>query len=55
MPQPASAAMTCSTVETVAPVALISRVQSAVRSTAFQRAGIIPSSSDMSERRNQIP
>ena len=55
MPQPASAAMTCSTVETLTPVSLAMTVHSEAGVTASQRAGIRPSPRLWSMRWNQMP
>ena len=54
-PQPASAAITCSTVETPTPAPFDSTVHSLVSETASKRAGIIWSRSLTSTRQNQTP
>ena len=54
-PQPDSAAMMCSMVETETPSAFSITVQSRDGVTLSQRASIRPSRSAMSVRRNQIP
>ena len=54
-PVPASAAITCSTVATETPAALLSRVQSVVSLTRSKRAGIRLSRSVTSTRRKRMP
>ncbi len=54
-PQPASAAITCSTVETVTPSRLRSTVQRRVSDTRSQRAWTIASRPVTSRRLNQMP
>jgi hypothetical protein len=55
MAKPASAAMTCSMVETETPSAFSTTVHSFDGVTASQRAGTIGSRSATSVRRNQTP